>query len=251
MRFFLEVSYKGTNYAGFQIQKNAITIQSEVEKALYTVFRTHISLTGSSRTDAGVHALQNYFHFDIDNSLLDASLYNLNSVLPADIVIKSITPVSDVTHCRFHAVSREYYYYIYFFKNPFLTETAWFYPYKLNIDALQECASLIKSYTNFTSFSKRNTQTVTKLCTITKSTWVNDNERLIYNVKSNRFLRGMVKGLVGTMLQVARGNISVVDFKNIVEANDCTKANFSTPARGLFLTAVEYPASVFNFSSNF
>lgn len=244
MRYFIEVSYKGTNYAGFQIQKNAITIQGEVEKALAIVFRTDIVLTGSSRTDAGVHAIQNYFHFDLDFELRKESIYNLNSILSRDIVIKTITRVPDNAHSRFHAVLREYSYYIYFSKNPFFSEIAWFYPYKLNIAALHNAASSILSHTNFTSFSKRNTQAHTNLCTITKSTWLQDNEKLVYNVKSNRFLRGMVRGLVGTMLQAGRGAISQSEFNNIIEARDCTKANFSTPAKGLFLTSVEYPASI-------
>lgn len=244
MRYFLEVSYKGTNYAGFQIQKNGITIQGEVEKALATILRTNIGLTGSSRTDAGVHAFQNYFHFDLDFKLPEQSIYNLNSILPKDIVIKTITRVPDNAHCRFHATSREYSYYIYFSKNPFLTELAWFYPYRLNIEALQQAAASIVNHTNFTSFSKRNTQAYTNLCKITKSTWFEDREKLAYNVKSNRFLRGMVRGLVGTMLQVGRGIISNNDFNNIIETQDCTKANFSTPAKGLFLSAVEFSSSI-------
>lgn len=244
MRYFLEVSYKGTNYAGFQVQKNGITIQGEVEKALVTILRTNINLTGSSRTDAGVHALQNYFHFDLDVEFSPEAIYNLNSILANDIVVKTLTRVPDNSHCRFHAVSREYLYYIYFSKNPFLTETAWFYPYRLNMEALHETASLIINHTNFTSFSKRNTQALTSLCTITKSIWFQDNEKLVFNIRSNRFLRGMVRGLVGTMLQAGRGNISVSGFKNIIEALDCTKANFSTPAKGLFLKAVEYPPSI-------
>ncbi len=246
MRYFLEVSYKGTRYAGFQVQKNGCTIQGEVEKALAAIFRTRIDLTGSSRTDAGVHALQNYFHFDLDFEFPAGSLYNLNSILPADIVIKTITPVSNDAHCRFHAASREYTYYLYFSKNPFLTDTAWFYPYNLNIEALQEVASFIMNYANFTSFSKRNTQTNTDLCTITKSIWLKDDNKLLYTVKSNRFLRGMVRGLVGTMLQVGRGIISKSDFNNIIEAKNCSKANFSTPAKGLFLSAVGYPDFILN-----
>ena len=249
MRYFLEVSYKGTNYAGFQIQKNGNTIQGEIEKAFATVFRTKISLTGASRTDAGVHAFQNYFHFDINFKCPADVAYNLNAILPADIVIKTIIPVSDTAHCRFHAISRQYFYYIYFSKNPFLTETAWFYPYKLNLEVLKEVAALISAYTDFTSFSKKNTQVCTNHCTITKSFWVKDDQKLIYNVEANRFLRGMVRGLVGTMLQAGRGNISKSDFTNIIEAKDCTKANFSTPAKGLFLTAVEYPSSVVDTKS--
>jgi tRNA pseudouridine38-40 synthase len=246
MRYFIEVAYKGTHYAGFQIQNNGNTIQSEIEKALQICFRNEFKLTGSSRTDAGVHAYQNYFHVDSDIPLSNRVLYNLNSILPADIVIKAISDVADNAHCRFHATGREYVYYIYASKNPFLIDTAWFYPYSVDMEALNLAASAILNYADFTTFSKRNTQTHTKLCTITKSEWMKDNERLIYTVKSNRFLRGMVRGLVGTMLQVGRGTISFEGFKAIIEAKDCTKANFSTPARGLFLAKIEYPQSIFS-----
>ncbi len=244
MRYFLEVSYKGTNYAGSQRQKNGITIQSEVEKALLTCFRKSCKLTGASRTDAGVHAYQNYFHIDVDFELPSHFLYNLNCILPVDIVIKSILPVSNDSHCRFHATSREYKYCIYTSKNPFLNDTAWFYPFKLNLEDLNKTASLIITYTDFTSFSKKNTHAKTNTCVITKSMWFTEGESLIYSVKANRFLRGMVRGLVGTMLMVGRGSISLLDFQNIFNAKDSTKASFSTPAKGLFLTAVEYPNSI-------
>jgi len=244
MRYFLEVAYKGTNYAGFQIQQNANTIQAEVERALQICSRQTLKLTGASRTDAGVHAYQNYFHVDTEYELPASYLYNLNSLLPLDIVIKTITRVADDAHCRFHALVREYNYYINSSKNPFLNDTAWFYPYAVNIEALNIAAAAILKFTDFTSFSKKNAQNYTKLCSIMKSNWIKDNERLTYNVKSNRFLRGMVRGLVGTMMQVGREQISLSDFYSIVEAKDCTKANFSTPAKGLFLTTVEYPASI-------
>jgi tRNA pseudouridine38-40 synthase len=246
MRYFIEVAYKGTNYAGFQIQENANTIQAEVEKALRTCLRSNLKLTGSSRTDAGVHAYQNYFHLDSEHELDSRYLYNLNSVLPPDIAIKTITPVADDAHSRFHASAREYKYYIYATKNPFLTDTAWFYPYTINLETLNLAAEAILTYTDFTSFSKRNTQTYTNLCTIIKSNWIKDDEKLIYTVKANRFLRGMVRALVGTMVHVGRGITSISDFKTIIEAQDCTKANFSTPAKGLFLAAVEYPQATLN-----
>lgn len=246
MRYFLQVSYKGTRYAGFQIQKNGNTIQSAVEKALSVIFRTNVNLTGSSRTDAGVHALQNYFHFDLDFEFPATVAYNLNSILPPDIVIKAVTPVSDEAHCRFHAVSREYFYCLHSSKNPFLTDTSWYYPYKLNIEILQEAASIVLAYTDFTSFSKRNTQVRTNLCTLMKSIWCKDDGQLIYKVKSNRFLRGMVRGLVGTMLQAGRGIISISDFEDVIRKKDCVQANFATPSHGLFLSSVEYPTSLLN-----
>ena len=241
MRYFLEVSYKGTNYAGFQVQNNAVTIQGEVEKVLAVIFRFPVSLTGSSRTDAGVHSLQNFFHFDLETAFDPAVIYNINALLPRDIVVKSIFPVPENAHCRFSATAREYTYYISLAKNPFTTDTAWFYPYTVDIELLQQVAAILYNYTDYTSFAKRNTQVFTHQCTILKSEWKLENNTLIYNVKANRFLRGMVRGLVGTMLLAGRKKISPADFERIIQSKDCTKANFATPAHGLFLVKVYYP----------
>lgn len=239
MRYLFEVAYKGTNYAGFQVQDNAITIQWQLEKVLRTFYKQEIALTGSSRTDAGVHALQNFFHADIADLDFDPKqVYNINAMLPADIVLKSMRPIPDDLHCRFHATHRLYQYHLYQFKNPFLNDRAWYFPYPLDLDKLNEAASLLKQYHDFTSFSKRNTQTKTMLCSIQESYWVQQGEEFIYTVKANRFLRGMVRGLVGTMLQYGRGKISLQGFTGIIEAKDCTKADFTTPAHGLFLVEV-------------
>lgn len=242
-RYFIEVAYKGTNYSGFQTQQNAITIQSVLESALQKIYKATFQLTCSSRTDAGVHALQNFFHVDTETELNLKQVYNLNAVLPRDIIVKQIVPVSVDTHARFSATHREYKYYITRNRSPFLTETAWFYPYNLDVEALQQAAEILLTYSDFTSFSKRNTQVKTFICTITTSKWDYENDCLVYNVKANRFLRGMVRGLVGTMLQVGRGLITLNDFKQIIEAKDCTKANFTTPPTGLFLVEVTYPES--------
>ena len=241
MRYFLEVAYKGTRYAGFQVQQNAHTIQAEVESALATVLKCQISLTGSSRTDAGVHALQNFFHFDIENEISDRVIYNINALLPLDVVIRSIKQVAPTAHSRFLATSREYKYFISPVKNPFHTDTAWFYPYKLDIELLNQAAKNLFDYTDYTSFAKRNSQVYTHQCSIIKSEWFWQDDLLVYNVSANRFLRGMVRGLVGTMLLVGRSKTSLNDFKNVVEAKDCTRANFATPAHGLFLVSVNYP----------
>lgn len=246
MRYFLEVAYKGTAYAGFQVQQNANTVQAEVEKALQTVFRKDIPLTGSSRTDSGVHALQNFFHLDTDFAIQNEALYNINAVLPLDIVARSLRLVADDAHCRFHALSREYKYYITQTKNPFATGTAWFYPYTIDVILLNEAANILFDYTDYTSFSKRNTQVKTKDCNIMKSNWFFENDLLGYNVAANRFLRGMVRGLVGTMLLVGRHKISVADFKKIIEARDCSKANFASPGHGLFLVKVDYKEGFIN-----
>jgi tRNA pseudouridine38-40 synthase len=240
-RYFLELAYHGKNYAGFQIQDNAHTVQAEVEKALEVFFKQKFDLTGSSRTDTGVHALQNFFHFDTDIQIDKKSIYNLNAILPADIVIKNISLVNKNAHCRFDAISREYKYFIYLTKNPFLLDRAYYFPYPLDIDKLNETATIITQFTDFSSFSKRNTQVKTFICQVTKSEWVAEGDCLVYTVKANRFLRGMVRGLVGTMLQAGRGKINTAEFKSIIESGDCSKADFSVPGHGLFLVNVEYP----------
>lgn len=244
MRYFLEVAYKGTGYAGFQVQQNAQTIQGEVEQALLTVSKKVIQLTGSSRTDAGVHALQNYFHFEVDFEINPQIIYNLNAILPLTIVIKSIKIVEPNAHSRFQAICREYKYYITKVKNPFVTDTAWYYPYVVDINILNEAAKLIMAYTDFSSFAKRNTQVNTNKSSIIKSQWYYHDDLLVYNVEANRFLRGMVRGLVGTMLLAGRKKISLQKFIEIIEAKDCTKASFATPAHGLFLASVKYPEVV-------
>jgi tRNA pseudouridine38-40 synthase len=240
MRFFIEVSYKGTNYAGFQVQENAPTIQLEVEKALAVFYKRTIKLTGSSRTDSGVHAWQNYFQMDEDMCIEPKHVYNLNAILPADIVIKRIFEVDSELHCRFHATYRRYQYFIYQQKDPFKEDRAWHYPYPVDVDILQQTASILTEYNDFTSFSKRNTQTFTKLCTIMQSEWVLENGMLVYHVKANRFLRGMVRALVATQLLAARKRISIDQFRNIIEAKSCEKANFAAPPHGLFLVEVGF-----------
>ncbi|CAN5744476.1 tRNA pseudouridine(38-40) synthase TruA [soil metagenome] len=239
-RYFLEVAYKGIRYSGFQIQANALTIQSEVEKALTILFKQPLALTGSSRTDAGVHALQNYFHFDTDIIIEHRQLYNLNAILPFDIVIKGIYKVNPDAHCRFDAFSREYKYFIYKEKDPFLNEIAWHYPFSLDTDILHSAAKIIMGYKDFTSFSKRNTQVKTFICDIKSSCWAYENNCLVYTVSANRFLRGMVRGLVSTMLKAARNSISLDQFEKIIEQHDCTKADFAAPPHGLYLIHVNY-----------
>ncbi len=238
-RNFIEVSYKGTAYSGFQVQQNANSVQEEIEKALHIFYRKTFELTGSSRTDAGVHALQNFFHFDSDTSIDDAS-YQLNAILPDDIVIKRIYEVAAGAHCRFDAIRREYRYHIHHKKDPFIEDRAYYYPYALDMEAMNAAAKEIMQYTDFTSFSKRNTQVRSFICNIIQSDWVKDNDTLIYKVSANRFLRGMVKGLVGTMLQVGRGKLTMEEFRQVILSKDCTKADFSVPSHGLFLFAVVF-----------
>ncbi len=240
-RYFIEVAYKGTNYSGFQIQQNANSIQAEVEKALKIFYKEEYILTGSSRTDAGVHAVQNFFHFDAPSAIEDGS-YHLNAILPADIVVKRIFQVQPDSHCRFDALSREYTYYIYNNKDPFFQDRAYFFPYTLNIEAMQLAAAALMQHHDFAAFSKRNTQVKTSLCNIISSNWLQQANTLCYNVNSNRFLRGMVRGMVGTMLKVGTNKLSIDGFIEIIGGKDCTKADFSVPPQGLFLKKVNYPS---------
>jgi tRNA pseudouridine38-40 synthase len=243
-RYFIEVSYKGTNYSGFQVQQNANSIQQEVERSLKIFFKAEFELTGSSRTDAGVHALKNLFHFDAENlpddSILEKDIYNLNAILPNDIVIKRIYKVADTAHCRFDASSREYKYFIYQHKEPFLEDRAFYFPYKLDLEKMQQAAALILQFDDFTSFAKRNSQVNNFRCKILKSEWLIESDTIVYNVQANRFLRGMVRGLTGTMLKVGAGRISIDNFKRIIENKDATKADFAVPPQGLFLIDVRY-----------
>lgn len=242
-RYFIEVSYKGTLYAGFQSQQNANAIQDEIEKALQVYFRHVFQLTGSSRTDAGVHANQNFFHFDFEfPEMIDWEkvVYHLNAILPADIVIRQIFVVADNRHSRFDALYRMYEYSIYASKDPFLADRAFFYPYQVDIDLLNQAASLIKENKDFESFSKRNSQVFTYQCTILTSEWVTRDKTLVYRVSGNRFLRGMVRGLVGTMLKVGRKKTSLEEFKNIIASHNPSLVDFSVPPQGLTLVKVAY-----------
>ena len=245
MRYFLEVSYKGTRYSGFQKQKNANTIQDEVESTLEIFYKKKFELTGSSRTDAGVHALQNFFHFDTDEKINIDSLYNLNAILPEDISVKNLYLVKDDAHCRFDAISREYKYYIYRSKSPFLSDRAYYYPYTLDYNKLRDAAAIISEHMDFSSFSKKNTQVKNFNCKIISSSWFEEDDCLIYNVKANRFLRGMVRGLTATMLMIGRGKISISDFEKILNSRDQGLSNFAAPAKGLFLVKVCYPEIFF------
>jgi len=246
MRYFLSVTYQGTQYAGFQIKDGQETIQSQVTKALETLFRESFTLTGSSRTDAGVHAIQNYFHFDTDIKLLTKHRYNLNALLPQDIAITAIFQVPATAHCRFDATERVYKYLIYKHKNPFLTQRGWLYPYPLNMEVLHRLSVVLMEYEDFRSFSKRNTQVFTYNCRIGSAYWEEkDHGELEFHIRSNRFLRGMIRGIVGTMMRIARRELELTEaeamFRAVIEAKDCSKADFTTPAHGLYLVEVNYP----------
>lgn len=244
-RYFLEVSYLGTGFAGFQKQNNAPTIQSEIEKVLQIYFRTQIDLTGSSRTDAGVHAFQNYFHFDFFTPIDADCIYNLNAMLPPQIVIRKLHKFEREAHARFEAIAREYNYSITLHKEPFFYDRSYFYPYTLDFQLLQQSATLLMEYNDFSTFAKRGSQVKTNICQLWMSNWKFIDNRLVYEVKGNRFLRGMVRGLVGTMLLVGRKKIDMSTFKEIIESKDAAKANFAVPGHGLTLVKVHFPNDYF------
>ena len=241
-RYFLEVMYDGTAFHGSQLQGEIPTVQLEINKALSTLLRTPVESFGASRTDEGVHALSNFYHFDAEQPLHPQLHYKLNALLPHPVSVKRMFKcVGEPINARFDAHSRSYRYKIYKRKNPFYYRRALFYPYSLNEETLHETAEVLKNYTDFESFSKRNTQSKTTICTIHESYWERSDDQLHYVVKANRFLRGMVRGLVGTQLQAARGKISTEEFRAIIEAKDCTRADFSVPGFGLYLEGIIYP----------
>lgn len=241
-RYFLQVRYDGTAFHGSQVQGDLPTVQLAINNALSTLLRESITSFGASRTDEGVHALCNFYHFDTEQSLPDNFMYKMNAILPDALALDMIfSPEDPELNCRFAAISRKYRYRIYYKKDPFKSRRALFYPYKLDKELLNETAAIIKEYDNFESFSKRNTQSRTFICNIMESYWEEHEDGLHYIVRGNRFLRGMVRGLVGTQLQVARGKTTVDGFRNIIEAKDCTKADFSVAGHGLYLEKIEYP----------
>lgn len=240
-RYFLELAYNGAPFSGFQIQPTVKTVQGEIEHAFNVILKTSIKLTTSSRTDAGVHALQNFFHFDSELEICKKNIYNLNALLPREIAITNIYKMDSGAHSRFDATSRRYRYYIYDYKNPFLMDRGWYYPFKLDIELLREAAGVLMEYEDFTSFSKRNTQVHSFLCHIMEASWEQTENTLVFTVEANRFLRGMVRALVATMLKVGRGTISIATFKAIIDSKNCANADFSAPSQGLFLEKVNYP----------
>jgi tRNA pseudouridine38-40 synthase len=242
-RYFIELTYKGTNYSGFQIQENAATVQAEVEKAFRVLHRDPVSLTGSSRTDTGVHALQNYFHFDYEEQIHPHFVYKMNAILPRDIALKNIYRMPPEAHSRFDALSREYIYRVHRFKNPFLQDSSYFFPYKLDLESMQEAAALVTGQTEFFAFSKTNTQVRNFNCIVRSSRWIVKEDHLSYHVEANRFLRGMVRLLTGSMLKVGRHKISVEAFHGLFQGG--VKCAYSVPPRGLFLARVRYPENYF------
>ena len=228
MRYFITFTYNGTNYCGWQRQPNGIAVQEELEKALTTILRTPIEVTGAGRTDAGVQAFYMVAHFDIaDDTTVDCRLLtvdskhlinNLNSLLPYDIAVKNIERVTDEAHARFDALSRKYEYHIITHKNPFLKEQACRIHFPLNIELMNEAAKVLFEYEDFTSFSKLHTDVKTNNCTIMEAYWQQRGEELVFTIKANRFLRNMVRAIVGTLMEVGRERLTIEGFRQVIEA---------------------------------
>ncbi|MBW6533583.1 MAG: tRNA pseudouridine(38-40) synthase TruA [Mariniphaga sp.] len=242
-RYFAQLSFKGTRYHGWQIQPNAVSVQETVEKALSTILREKISVVGAGRTDTGVHAPFFVLHFDTSEEIRDCKklVFRLNSFLPPDIAIQKIWPVPEDAHARFSAVSRTYHYYITTEKNPFQTGTAFYYREKPDVAKMNEAAEILFEYDDFTSFSRLHTDVKTNLCKIYQAEWLLEGKMLVFKIKADRFLRNMVRAIVGTLLEVGKGKLSLNDFRKIIEKKNRGAAGASAPAHGLFLANIEYP----------
>ncbi|HLT81045.1 MAG TPA: tRNA pseudouridine(38-40) synthase TruA [Cyclobacteriaceae bacterium] len=246
MRYFFEVSYVGTRYAGWQSQNNALGVQAVIENALSTLLREAIAIVGSGRTDAGVHCEQQFFHADISKSFEAEKLQvRLNAFLPPDISIKSIRAVIPEAHARYSARARTYEYRICLGKDPFLEGFALRWHRPLDIQTMNRAAALIVGTHDFTAFSKVKTDVNHFICEVRSANWKLRGNILTFRITANRFLRGMVRALVGTLLDVGSGKMSVAGFADIIKAKDRRKAGANAPPHGLFLMRVTYPRSVF------
>lgn len=242
MRYFLEFAYKGTNYHGWQYQPNASSVQETLTKALSTILKCEIDLVGAGRTDTGVHAKQMFAHFDLDFEFeTQVILHKLNSFLPKDIAALAIYTVHHEAHARFDATKRTYEYHIHTRKDPFETDNSWYYHHNLNIDLMNQACKILFNYTDFECFSKVNTDVNTFNCTIFDANWKQENNQLIFTISADRFLRNMVRAIVGTMINVGLEKVSLHQFIQIIESKDRNQAGFSVPAHGLYLTKVDYP----------
>ena len=246
LRYFFEISYKGTNYHGWQIQANALSIQQVIQEKLRRLLGEEIEITGSGRTDTGVHATQQYFHADITSKLHCAEFkYHLNAVLPKDMLIRSIRPVKPDAHARFDAISRCYRYEIIKLKDPFKIDQAYIYPKDIDIELLNEAACLLAGNHDFESFSKVKTQVNHFNCEVFEAYWQQESQNTCFCIGANRFLRGMVRAMVGTLLLVNENKLKVDDIHDILKQKKRSVAGRAVPPEGLYLTNITYPENIF------
>jgi tRNA pseudouridine38-40 synthase len=242
MRYFITFSYQGSSYHGWQRQPDASSVQQTLEEALKLFLKEDVSLVGAGRTDTGVHAKVMVAHFDTQQSFeIEELIYRLNAYLDESIAILSIVEVKADAHARFDATSRSYEYWVVQQKNPFLAQAAYYITHPLDINRMNEAAALMLEHKDFECFSKSNTDVHTYLCDVTRAEWVFEGERLVFHVSANRFLRNMVRAIVGTLLEVGKGKMSIDEFKAVLDSKDRRNAGPSVPAKGLYLTTIQYP----------
>lgn len=241
MRYFIKLAYNGTHYHGWQYQPNAASVQETLNKALSVILNTEIDVMGAGRTDTGVHAREMFAHFDTEKTFDPETLiHKANSFLPKDIVVYDVFAVHADAHARFDAKKRTYEYHVHTFKNVFLQDLSWHCAQKLDISKMNEVAKLLLNHTDFECFSKVHTDVNTFNCHITEAFWKQENDKLIFTISADRFLRNMVRAIVGTLINVGIGKISVQDFNAVIESKKRSEAGFSVPAHGLYLTEIKY-----------
>jgi tRNA pseudouridine38-40 synthase len=241
LRYFIKLAYNGTNYHGWQVQPNASSVQETLNNALSVILNSNINSMGAGRTDTGVHAKEMFAHFDYTPTLeIESTLHKLNSYLPKDIAIYDIIPVHQDAHARFDAKKRTYQYHISSVKDVFSQEECWYYHQNLEVELMNQAAKILLSHTDFQCFSKVNTDVNTFNCTIYEAYWKQENNQLIFTISADRFLRNMVRAIVGTLVNVGLHKITLADFNSIIENKNRSEAGFSVPAQGLYLTKIEY-----------
>lgn len=247
-RYFLHFAYNGSAYHGWQMQKNALSVQYIITESISTLLGIKVNIVGCGRTDTGVHASDYYAHFDLDNLLSKKEneniVFQLNSYLPNSVVIIGLREVKQNAHARFDALSRTYRYYLIQRKDPFFDQFSYYVYGDLDIELMNKAAKVMMTYTDFTSFSKLHSQTKTNKCNITEANWEKENHKLIFTIQADRFLRNMVRAIVGTLLDVGRKKITIPDFRDIIESKNRCDAGYSVPAKALFLHKVTYPEHI-------
>lgn len=246
MRYFLEIAYDGTRFHGWQVQPNALSVQEILEDSLSKVLREPISTTGSGRTDTGVHAIQQFVHFNAQQPLDPQQVvYRLNRILPDDISALNLYLVQPDAHARYDAFARTYHYHITLRKNPFKRLHAWYHSRELDVEKMNEATAILLNYEDFTTFSKVKGDTKHYRCHMYEAVWEQAGEELRFTIRANRFLRGMVRLVVGTLVDVGRGKLTVEEFEQIVASQDRSRSSGAAPSEGLFLAKVAYPSELF------
>ena len=245
MRYFIELSYDGTPFVGWQRQPNGDSVQSCLENALSILFRKQLSIVGAGRTDAEVHARQLFAHVDIDEHIDQDLTFRLNKLLPKEIAVRNIFTVAQDAHARFDAISRSYCYHITTQKNPFLQKRSYQFTKSLDVKLMNQAAKILIDHEDFKCFSKSKTDVKTYICDIQHAHWQQDGSELVFSIQANRFLRNMVRAIVGTLIEVGLRKISISDFEAILTSRDRNQAGYSVPGHGLYLEKVNYPNHIF------